>query len=162
MKIIMTYMMISSIMFTQMNHPMTMGMMLLIQTILTSMMSGMMSQTFWFPYVLTLIFLGGMMILFIYVTSVSSNEMIFMSYKMIIISFISMIMATAMYMYPDMTNQEMSNITLINMDTTNSLMKLYNNSTNLITIMMATYLFITLIVIVKITNIYKGPLRKIN
>lgn len=39
------------------------------------------------------------------------------------------------------------------------LRKLYNFPINLITILLINYLFLTLIVSVKITNLYKGPLR---
>jgi hypothetical protein len=39
--------------------------------------------------------------------------------------------------------------------------KLYNQPTGRITILLASYLLLTLIVIVKITNISKGPLRQI-
>lgn len=43
-----------------------------------------------------------------------------------------------------------------------SLNKLYNFPTNFITILLINYLLITLIVVVKITKIFKGPLRIIN
>nr|AIW06261.1 NADH dehydrogenase subunit 6 [Blattodea sp. MT-2014] len=163
MKMITITMMLTSLMFTQMNHPMTMGLMLLMQTTLVSLLSGIMLETFWFPYILMLVFLGGMMVLFIYITSIASNEMIKLLTKkmMIMIMIITFIMIMINY-YPDMMNQESTNITTTNKNTSNSLMKLYNNSTNYITIMMASYLFITLIAIVKITNIFKGPLRKTN
>lgn len=39
------------------------------------------------------------------------------------------------------------------------LKKIYNFPINLITILLINYLFLTLIVSVKITNLYKGPLR---
>nr|YP_010946398.1 NADH dehydrogenase subunit 6 [Balta valida]WGO57116.1 NADH dehydrogenase subunit 6 [Balta valida] len=163
MKMITIMMTFTSLTFMQMNHPMTMGMMLLLQITLTSMLSGMMLQTFWFPYVLMLIFLGGLMVLFIYVTSIASNEMIKVSSKkMMIITTMVMVIIMMMNYYPEMMNQETSNMMLINNNTSNSMMKLYNNSTNYITIMMASYLFITLIAIVKITNIFMGPLRKMN
>jgi hypothetical protein len=40
--------------------------------------------------------------------------------------------------------------------------KLYNQPNETITILIALYLFITLIVVVKIANISKGPLRQTN
>lgn len=42
-----------------------------------------------------------------------------------------------------------------------SLIKLYNYPTNLLTIILINYLLITLIAVVKITKIFKGPLRPI-
>lgn len=40
-----------------------------------------------------------------------------------------------------------------------SLNKLYNFPTNILTILLINYLFLTLIAVVKITNIFEGPLR---
>jgi NADH-ubiquinone oxidoreductase chain 6 len=37
--------------------------------------------------------------------------------------------------------------------------KLYNFPTNILTILLINYLFLTLIAVVKITNIFEGPLR---
>nr|YP_010946424.1 NADH dehydrogenase subunit 6 [Balta maculata]WGO57142.1 NADH dehydrogenase subunit 6 [Balta maculata] len=162
MEMILLTMATTSFMFTQMKHPMTMGFMLLLQTMMTSIITGMMSQTFWFSYVLMLVFLGGMMVLFIYVTSVASNEMILLSMKMIMMFMITMLIMTLYKIsyHTELTNQETITMTA-KMNSPNNLMKLYN-SMNSITIMMATYLFISLITIVKITNIFKGPLRKMN
>ena len=42
-----------------------------------------------------------------------------------------------------------------------SLNKLYNYPTNLLTILLINYLLITLIAVVKITKLFKGPLRPI-
>ena len=50
-----------------------MGLTLLIQTILVSIISGLITKTFWFSYILFLVFLGGILVLFIYVTSLASN-----------------------------------------------------------------------------------------
>nr|YP_010946528.1 NADH dehydrogenase subunit 6 [Pseudothyrsocera sinensis]WGO57246.1 NADH dehydrogenase subunit 6 [Pseudothyrsocera sinensis] len=162
---LMTMSTLLSISFTQMNHPLAMGLILLIQTVLISLISGMLSQTFWFSYVLFLIFLGGMLILFIYVTSLASNEMFYLSMKMII----SMTMMTFLLIITFLVvkslilqNQEMYHFISMNNSLINSLMKLYNQPTGIITILLASYLFLTLIAVVKITNIFKGPLRQMN
>nr|YP_010621029.1 NADH dehydrogenase subunit 6 [Hebardina formosana]WAX39412.1 NADH dehydrogenase subunit 6 [Hebardina formosana] len=166
MKFILTMMMITSMLFTQMKHPLAMGLMLLIQTTIMCMMSGFLSQSFWFSYVLFLTFLGGMLVLFIYVTSLASNEMFYMSMKMLMIAMLIMIMLMInINLNPMMNNMEiMMHETIYSMEgeMMNSLMKLYNQPTNLITIMLASYLFLTLIVVVKIINISSGPLRQMN
>nr|WAX39360.1 NADH dehydrogenase subunit 6 [Neostylopyga rhombifolia] len=164
MKNILIIMMTTSMLFTQMNHPMAMGLMLLIQTIIMCMMSGLLSQSFWFSYILFLIFLGGMLVLFIYVTSLASNEMFSMSMKLLMMTAMIMLMLMLIMKTSLMTNNmEMmihENIYNTENEMINSLMKLYNQPTNLITIMLASYLFLTLIAVVKITNISKGPLRQ--
>nr|QIC19211.1 NADH dehydrogenase subunit 6 [Ocydromia sp. DY-2020] len=163
---------ISSLIFMQMNHPLAMGLMLLMQTFLICLITGLLTKTFWFSYILFLIFLGGMLVLFIYVTSLASNEMfslstnlIFISFMMISILILLMIIIDKMNIYPLLYNNEMSELYNLNsFIQENSLMlnKLYNYPTNLISILLINYLLITLIVIVKITNIFYGPLRMMN
>nr|AVN68136.1 NADH dehydrogenase subunit 6 [Protagonista lugubris] len=159
-------MLITSMMFSQMIHPLALGLMLLIQTIIMCMMSGMLSQSFWFSYILFLMFLGGMLVLFIYITSLASNEMFYMSTKMsMVMLLVFMLLIMFMNMNVMVNNTEImihENIYNKENEMMNSLMKLYNQPTNLITIMLASYLFLTLIVVVNITNIYKGPLRQMN
>nr|WGO58104.1 NADH dehydrogenase subunit 6 [Rhabdoblatta saussurei] len=147
--------------FTQMNHPLAMGLILLIQTVMITIITGMLTQSFWFSYILFLIFLGGMLVLFIYVTSLASNEMFSISTKMFLFMlFMIPIMGLILYkINPMLMNQETTNYMIHNNMTSMSLIKLYNLPTSIITIMLASYLFLTLIVVVKITNIFKGPLR---
>lgn len=56
---------------------------------------------------------------------------------------------------------EFSNINSYIIENSLSLNKLYNYPTNLLTILLINYLLITLIAVVKITNLFKGPLRPI-
>nr|AWB99691.1 NADH dehydrogenase subunit 6 [Chagasia sp. SP54_C] len=163
---------ITSFIFMQMNHPLAMGLMLLIQTFLTCLLTGIYVKTFWFSYMLFLIFLGGMLILFIYVTSLSSNEMFSMSFKLLIISLMmfSLFFIISWFLgksiienffnnnETDMFNN-MNNLISENML---SLNKMYNFPTNLITLLLINYLFLTLLVTVKITKKFFGPLRPMN
>nr|YP_009353141.1 NADH dehydrogenase subunit 6 [Brahmaea hearseyi]AOV83400.1 NADH dehydrogenase subunit 6 [Brahmaea hearseyi] len=153
------------------NHPLSMGLMILIQTLLTCLLSGMMMKTYWFSYILFLTFLGGLLVLFIYISSIASNELFYikLNMKLFFVMFLIMsIIVSFMYMYNlnwmnFMNNLEMNNfynLTLFfNNENKINLNKLYNNQTNFLMILMVIYLFITLISIVKITNIFFGPLR---
>nr|YP_010946645.1 NADH dehydrogenase subunit 6 [Margattea cuspidata]WGO57363.1 NADH dehydrogenase subunit 6 [Margattea cuspidata] len=164
MKMIIIYastLMSTTSMFT--NHPLIMGLMLLIQTILISLITGMISPTFWFSYILFLIFVGGMLILFIYMTSLASNEIISFTKKIIPIMMIIVIfwmIIKQIQTYSHMQDSSMFN-TMTN-PSTNQILKLYNIPTHLIIITMSSYLFLSLIAVVKITNIFIGPLRKMN
>nr|YP_011004247.1 NADH dehydrogenase subunit 6 [Macrostylophora euteles]WPS93596.1 NADH dehydrogenase subunit 6 [Macrostylophora euteles] len=157
-----------SMMFSKMKHPLSMGFMLMIQTLWISMLIGTMSKSFWFSYILFITFLGGMLILFIYMTSLSSNEYFKFS---IFIPLMSMIFLMIMIILMLNTNLShinyfsnadsftfnyitFSNINILNMS------KLYNFPNNLITILLIIYLLMTLIIIVKITDLFMGPMRK--
>nr|QWA14865.1 NADH dehydrogenase subunit 6 [Anthomyia illocata] len=166
--ILLSLLFIFNFIFMNMKHPLAMGLTLLIQTTLVSLMTGLMTKTFWFSYILFLVFLGGMLVLFIYVTSLASNEMFSFSIKLMSISFfiffINIIMLYFMdknilLQYSNLENNSISNMNSYMMENSLSLNKLYNYPTNLLTILLMNYLLITLIAIVKITNLFKGPLR---
>nr|YP_009379716.1 NADH dehydrogenase subunit 6 [Nemoura nankinensis]ARQ82456.1 NADH dehydrogenase subunit 6 [Nemoura nankinensis] len=170
--IFMFYSILTSIIFTQMTHPLAMGLMLLIQTILISILTGLTAQSFWFSYILFLVFLGGLLVLFIYVTSLASNEMFSMSMSTLfpvmtssLILFMLLILIDPSLMSSSTSNFEnlnFLNTTFYQEESSNSLSKLYNGPTSLITLTLVLYLFLTLIAVVKITKINHGPLRKSN
>nr|AML25650.1 NADH dehydrogenase subunit 6 [Staphylinidae sp. BMNH 1274706] len=143
-------------------HPLSMGLILLIQTILIALLTGNLYLNFWFSYILFLIMIGGMMILFIYMTNIASNEKFQFSHKMfsytLIMTFLFLIL---IYFYYELINQYLftKNFTS-NMNFYLNLNKFINFPLNFILIMMISYLLITLIAVVKITDINLGPLRK--
>nr|QUL58782.1 NADH dehydrogenase subunit 6 [Sarcophila rasnitzyni] len=166
--ILLSLLFIFSFIFMNMKHPLAMGLTLLIQTTLICLTSGLMSKTFWFSYILFLVFLGGMLVLFIYVTSLASNEMFSLSIKLSIISlmifFLSMITLfmldkNLLIQYSNLEVNSIFNMNSYFLENALTLNKLYNHPTNLLTIMLMNYLLITLIAVVKITKLFKGPLR---
>lgn len=146
-----------------------MGFLLLIQTFIICLITGILSQTFWFSYILFLVFLGGILILFIYVTSLASNEIFKFSFNLFIISFIIFIISIIIIIiidpeYININNQEIIN-NLINIsinENLNNVYKIYNFPINFVTCFLINYLFLTLIISVKITNFFYGPLRNLN
>nr|YP_010389930.1 NADH dehydrogenase subunit 6 [Ahlbergia ferrea]UPU96029.1 NADH dehydrogenase subunit 6 [Ahlbergia ferrea] len=163
---------ISSIMFF-INHPLSMGMLILFQTLLLCLISGMLINTYWFSYILFITFSGGLLVLFIYVSSIASNELfkisiknkLIMMFYFFFIFLLSLLFMNNLYWINMMMNEEMMTFfnlfSKLNYNNIN-LTKLYNEQTYLMMMMMIIYLFITLIAIVKITNIFFGPLRSIN
>nr|ASY98427.1 NADH dehydrogenase subunit 6 [Neodanuria bolauana] len=152
-----------SILFLFMNHPLSMGLVLFLQAISLCLISGIMSISFWFSYILLLIYLGGMLVLFMYVTSLASNEMFFYSNKVfltiLILPAIMLIMIFYKTNYPLYSIETIENSISMNFLSNNYILKMYNQPMNIITILIASYLFLTLIAVVKIINIFKGPLR---
>nr|URX54536.1 NADH dehydrogenase subunit 6 [Incisitermes snyderi] len=161
MKMLMMTSTLISAMFTQMNHPLAMGLMLLMQTMMMCLISGLMHQSFWFQYILFMVLIGGMLVLFIYVASLASNEMFSLSTKMMTLAATTMLIAS---MIKDWTTVNSTDTTNINTPMESSIItltsKLYNQPSGIMTILMALYLLMTLIVVVKITDVSKGPLRQ--
>lgn len=129
----------------------------------------MIIKTFWFSYILFLIFLGGLLVLFIYVTSLASNEIFSFSSKIFILRLRLFLFNIFIFTFLDISlfinyliNYETQIIELIRLLTPENsfiLNKLYNYPINIITIILIVYLFLTLIAAVKITTIFEGPLR---
>nr|YP_009542014.1 NADH dehydrogenase subunit 6 [Xiphidiopsis gurneyi]AYR06714.1 NADH dehydrogenase subunit 6 [Xiphidiopsis gurneyi] len=164
---------LNAMIFTQINHPMAMMLIIILQTLIVALTTGMMTSTFWFSYILFLVFLGGMLVLFIYITSLASNELFTVPTKSLIIILMLLSTIISISLLSDSTlwsmlsfNEEMNTINndfITPHDESNYLLtKLYNKPTDLITLMLVNYLFLTLIAIVKITNIFQGPLRPKN
>nr|AQP28321.1 NADH dehydrogenase subunit 6 [Bulbitermes sp. A TB-2017] len=148
-----------SLMFTQMKHPMAMGLMLLMQTIMVCLISGTMYKSFWFSYILFMIMIGGMLVLFMYMTSLASNEMFSPSNKMMMFS--SIAMPILIYVMPTLTNNKEMNIhsTMMENEITTTTTVMYNQMMGTMTTMLVVYMLLTLIVVVNIINVSKGPLR---
>nr|QXF68540.1 NADH dehydrogenase subunit 6 [Yersinia mexicana] len=155
-----------SIIFLFLNHPLSMGLILFLQAISMCLISGSMSMSFWFSYILLLIYLGGMLVLFMYVTSLASNEMFFysnmISFYIFFPPIIYLVIHSLFNNYPTFSHENMENIKVLTTLPNNFLLKMYNQPINMITIFIASYLFLTLIAVVKIINIFKGPLRQMN
>nr|YP_009485866.1 NADH dehydrogenase subunit 6 [Limbodessus palmulaoides]AVZ66438.1 NADH dehydrogenase subunit 6 [Limbodessus palmulaoides] len=158
-----------SMIFLFMNHPLSMGINLLIQTIIISIIMIMFSLSSWFSYILFLIMVGGMLILFMYMTSLASNEKFKFSTKIFTISLIFMFIMMLMKIDPLFINmlsktsnnmELLNNMNLLKNENLNSLNSMYNKPNHIITIMMINYLLITLIAVVKITKFNSGPLRQ--
>lgn len=165
-----TLILISSLIFTNINHPLAIGLILLTQTVLICLLTGTIRKTFWFSYILFLIFLGGILVLFIYVTALASNEIFKISIKLILITFLLYFIITNLFIITDYIilnnfirneTQTLNNLYSYIPENSLTLNKLYNFPVNLITILLINYLLITLIAVVKVTKIFHGPLRTI-
>nr|BDL61461.1 NADH dehydrogenase subunit 6 [Indopinnixa haematosticta] len=149
--------------FTQLSHPLAMGLVLLIQTTLISLSVGISTFSFWMSYILFLIFLGGMLVLFIYVASLASNESFYFSIYNF--AFFSVLLVTLILFMsvPDKmllaTPSLVSSSFSFSMSTPLSINWIYNIPFMNFTIFIISYLLLMLIVVVKIINLFKGPLR---
>nr|WHM51781.1 NADH dehydrogenase subunit 6 [Gnathamitermes nr. perplexus] len=158
-KMLMSMSTMTSLMFTQMKHPMAMGLMLLIQTTMVCLISGTMYSSFWFSYILFMIMIGGMLVLFMYMTSLASNEMFSPSNKMLMATL--MLLPILMYVMPTVTNnKEMcTHNTMMENEILTTTTVMYNQMMGTMTTLLVLYMLLTLIVVVNIINVSKGPLR---
>nr|UGS80552.1 NADH dehydrogenase subunit 6 [Waoraniella jarlinsoni] len=169
MLILVTLSLFMTLLFFFATNPLTMGLILILQTILISLIMGFMQKSFWFLYILILIFIGGMLIMFIYMTSVFPNEKFVLNQKIMYMYMTIMLMSIPMFLILNKTillNFPMQELLNMNQSTENSILnytiKIFNSNSNLILFFLVIYLFYCMLIIIKIINIFKGPLRKMN
>nr|AWV83208.1 NADH dehydrogenase subunit 6 [Cryptotympana facialis] len=160
MKIILLSMIVFSFNFLFMKHPLSMGFILLLQTILSSIVCSYNMCSYIFSYILILIFIGGMLILFMYMSSIASNEKFFFSMKL---TLMNILLTLSLYSYMLMIDSEYiffsKMIHLINDQEELFTNKMFSFPSGMMTLIMVIYLLFNLIVIVNIVKIKIAPLR---
>nr|YP_009711659.1 NADH dehydrogenase subunit 6 [Abrus expansivus]QGA47527.1 NADH dehydrogenase subunit 6 [Abrus expansivus] len=149
--------MISSLIF-MIKTPMSLGILLLIQTSLSTILVAKIMDSSWMALIIFLMLIGGLMILFMYMSSISSNEKF--SPKIMMAMLLLMVLNPMEELYSESQINDLMKFNM-SMDTI-SLTKIYNKKTIMITIMMFMYMLLAMIVVTKIVKIYKGPLRSRN
>nr|WEP24794.1 NADH dehydrogenase subunit 6 [Idioscopus sp. 'myrica'] len=143
-----------------MKTPMSMGMILMMQTTLMTMLMNKLMVTSWLTMITFLMMIGGLLILFIYMSSLASNEKFKINTKMFMIMSL-MIMLSEELMQETQINENQSLLTMNYVEQL-SLNKLYNKKSMMMTMIMVLYLLLTMIVVTKMVKHYEGPLRSKN
>nr|UPL65309.1 NADH dehydrogenase subunit 6 [Stenophyella macreta] len=145
--------------FMWLKHPLSMTLIIILQTFTFAMITTYLSTTSWFSYIIVIIMLSGMLVLFMYMASVASNEKFYSSIKLGMTSIMILIyLSVILYLNKLEVFKEMSTISM----ETISLKLMFNKNNSLITMMMILYLFFAMVVVSYIVNIQEGPLRKKN
>nr|WRQ18144.1 NADH dehydrogenase subunit 6 [Anaceratagallia venosa] len=156
MKMTMLKMMIlTSMVSIVMKTPMSMGMMLMMQTLLMIMMMNKMMTSSWFIMITFLMMIGGLLILFTYMSSIASNEKFKMNLKtyLLIMTLIPM-MEELMMESQVLEKQNLSKEKTESL----SMSKMYSKTMSM-TMLMVIYLLLSMITIAKIVKHHEGPLR---
>nr|WMH03439.1 NADH dehydrogenase subunit 6 [Cacopsylla picta]WMH03452.1 NADH dehydrogenase subunit 6 [Cacopsylla picta] len=140
------------------SHPISFGIILLFQTATISICSRILTQSSWIPLTLFLVMIGGLMILFLYITSICSNKKIkFTKPNFLQIVFIVLTVTflqnflTIFYSSEYLTMKDLHNMEFIKL-----FLPLNTFSSNF----MFLYLLIMLIIMIEILSLNKGPMRK--
>lgn len=140
------------------SHPIAILSLILIQTINLCFLIWILIKINWLPYILFLIFLGGLIVLFIYVTSLASNEKFEINIEEIkttagigrtVIFFSLLIVYFNFNMQPPLNILSQQNRII------------FRSPVTYLTLIIISFLLITLVVAVKITTKFEGPLRSI-
>nr|YP_010320636.1 NADH dehydrogenase subunit 6 [Illeis bistigmosa]UJP68267.1 NADH dehydrogenase subunit 6 [Illeis bistigmosa] len=163
----MNFLLITSSLMMFLKHPLSLGFTILMHTILTCMVMGWMSTNYWFSYILILIMIGGLLVLFIYMTSIASNEK-FKFNKILMIFMFTMMILTILLNYKMplfkeifYLNNELMNNMLETKNFKLNMSKFLNFPNSNLFIIIIFYLLIAMIAVVKITKLNYGPLRQL-
>nr|YP_010865483.1 NADH dehydrogenase subunit 6 [Eoneureclipsis hainanensis]WGT74392.1 NADH dehydrogenase subunit 6 [Eoneureclipsis hainanensis] len=163
------FILINSI-FILIKHPMTLNLIIFLQLLNSCFIMNSMIKTPWFSYILFIMFIGGLMILFLYMCSVTSNlkfKMNFNKQLMMLILF-SFIMLTFInfknsFMWNKISNIEYSinhNYKIFFNTYSFKLFKLFNSNSLFLTLLIIHMLFFMLIFLTQMIKNFQGPMRK--
>nr|YP_009918958.1 NADH dehydrogenase subunit 6 [Potamophylax latipennis]QMP96538.1 NADH dehydrogenase subunit 6 [Potamophylax latipennis] len=149
------------------NHPLIITIFIIIQTCMLILITGTMSYSFWMSYIMFLTFIGGLLVLFIYISSLTPNKIFFLNYKKILLIFFAFFTFTLIVqIHPMLMNLEMTPLTydqkFINTENNLHLSNFYNKNELWMTLILMNYLLLALIISTKIILLTEGPMRIIS
>lgn len=151
--------------FPFLNHPLAIGLLILSLTIILAVMLGIITINLWISYALVLVLLGGLLVVFVYVSLLASNELF---QKRTIGPFVALILFILIFLF---INFKQENLLLnFNLNSVSALQNkgyewltpLYSLELSYLTIFLILYLLLTLIVVVRITKFDYSSLRSNN
>lgn len=137
------------------NHPLSIGLILILQTLITAILIGYIINSFLFSYIIIIIILRGALVLFIYIARIASNEKFNLSIKNLLLRAIILSVSLLwFFLYNKITFS--NNIIYIE---ELRLIKLFNTNTAKITLLIIIYLLLAIIAVSNIVKTNNGPLR---
>jgi len=147
---------ILSIITKSITHPVSFISIIISQTLLICLTSSIYTQSPWFALVLFLIFLGGVMVLFIYISRLASNENFLWEqteFKLSISLFLIIVILTSrLYFYPLLS---LNNKLLLPLNF------IYSIKFSSLIICLILYLLITILVVSRVIKKNKSPIRSL-
>nr|UEE83295.1 NADH dehydrogenase subunit 6 [Petalocephala eurglobata] len=148
-----------SILSCFMSNPLSMGLLLVIYSFMISFFIGKVMLSSWFCIIIILMMIGGLLVIFMYISSISSNESFKFSFVFFFFFFFFFFLMFDEMLIDFQTLDSISMDYNFDLSESFSMVKLYNNSCMMLTIFMIIYLVFTMIVVSFIVKHYKGPLR---
>nr|AIZ58682.1 NADH dehydrogenase subunit 6 [Ornithodoros pavimentosus]AIZ58695.1 NADH dehydrogenase subunit 6 [Ornithodoros pavimentosus] len=144
----MKLLMMMSIWFIASSHPISMMIILIFSTLYLNLLIYTQLKNTWFPLMVTLLILGGMLTIFLYITSLTPNKK-FTFNKFFIATSIMTLLANT------------KNNIFMNFKTTH-IITMFNNHSISIIILMTIYLLVTLIAIMMMIKSSMAPMKSLN
>nr|AFY16790.1 NADH dehydrogenase subunit 6 [Dalcantha dilatata] len=159
MSIMYTLMVTMSVMFLCMKHPLSMGFMMICQTVIIALLMGENMKSFLLSYIIIMIMLSGMLVLFIYMASVASNEKFQTPLKLIMMFLMLNFVVYIMVEYMEINDGIIYSSNMNKNSWNKMLIKLFNTTSGYIIMMMIMYLLLSMIIVSNMAPVQGGPLR---
>nr|APL97245.1 NADH dehydrogenase subunit 6 [Garjajewia cabanisii] len=151
-----------SIFFLFSKTPLMMALLIVTQTVVVTLSIYIFLSTSWLSFILFMILVSAMMVIFVYVSSLASNDFLALPNAMGVTyaSFLLLLMLSAYLMLTKQDSHANSQSNLSDMDLGPMISyKLYAPNTSPLTMFLIIYLLVALIVVAKISMTSKGALR---
>nr|YP_010550100.1 NADH dehydrogenase subunit 6 [Ornithodoros waterbergensis]AIZ58606.1 NADH dehydrogenase subunit 6 [Ornithodoros waterbergensis]AMX74169.1 NADH dehydrogenase subunit 6 [Ornithodoros waterbergensis]UYL27168.1 NADH dehydrogenase subunit 6 [Ornithodoros waterbergensis] len=144
----MKLLMMISIWFISSNHPISMILILIFSTLLMNFYIYIQLKSTWFPLMVTLLILGGMLAIFLYITSLTPNKKFHMIKIPILLSTMVLMIKTKTNLFMNFQQNQVFNM--------------FTNSPTTLIIIMMIYLLVTLIAIMMMIKAAMAPMKSSN
>nr|UZZ43916.1 NADH dehydrogenase subunit 6 [Ecnomus sp. XG-2021] len=165
MKLIINWFMMNNLYLILMNHPMSISLMLMIQILLSCYLMNMILQMTWFSYILFIIIIGGLMILFIYMCSMSSNKIFNLNLNYLLLTTLTLIniynWKNLYWIKLNFKSIQFINYSFIKSEPMN-LSKFIFPQSMLLMLMMIIILLLMMIIVNKMNSMNNSPFRQFN
>nr|YP_009488350.1 NADH dehydrogenase subunit 6 [Dictyla platyoma]AWD31609.1 NADH dehydrogenase subunit 6 [Dictyla platyoma] len=159
---LLTLMLMVSFTFTTMMTPLSMIFILITQTFLISLISATLTSTFWYSYMLILIMISGLLVMFMYMASIASNEKFKISAKILPLILTSTMLLSIMNKSELFLVWKKNNMEKMNINQEIFFNKLFNTKFIIPSLTLIMLLFFMMIIISFLISTNEGPMRKSN
>nr|AFI13782.1 NADH dehydrogenase subunit 6 [Diuraphis noxia] len=162
LKFIMLTNLIMAITLTMMKSPLSSNLIILIQTLSLTLMINLINKTSWISFMIFILYIGGLMIIFLYISSIAFNELnINKNFKNLIYKLIFIILVL-MYFKMSLNLNNMNYENKFMFEDNFYMLNMFILPNNLMMYMIMFILFFMLILIIWMLKINKGPIRQKN
>ena len=162
--IVLSFLLITSICFALTNHPLPLGLLVIAHaTGVCLLTTSTWHSLAWFSYILFLIFLGAIIVLFTYITSLAANELFYtpryQPLRLIILILILILNDYLLLPINFVTPDHQCNPHTPLKQPEEFIALIFRNPFFSITLFLACYLLLSLLIVVRLTSKTSGPVR---
>uniref|UniRef100_A0AAU6PC39 NADH dehydrogenase subunit 6 n=1 Tax=Ledropsis sp. TaxID=3133679 RepID=A0AAU6PC39_9HEMI len=140
-------------------NPLSMGVLLLLYSFFVCLFVAKIMLSSWFCIIIMLVMIGGLLVIFMYISSISSNEKFKLKFKFYLFLFFLGVLGLDEFLFDFHCFDYINMINFMNLSDLFSMVSFYDVSCFSLTFFLVIYLIFTMVVVSNIMKHYMGPLR---